>query len=91
MEHIQVFVGLVKNGIIVYQMIMDIVRIVIRMIEFSLFFNRLCQSCCQFGLIGWMKQNKLVCEYCNETRYGKFSNVSYLRQSKGKSYGVRAN
>ena len=33
--------------------------------------NRLCQACCQFGIIGWLKDNQLVCDYChNNMEYG---------------------
>lgn len=58
--------------------------------EFDIFFNRLCQSCCQFDLIGWVNENKLVCGYCHKHN-GKFYNLPYMQSSKGKTFRGRTN
>ncbi len=36
--------------------------------RFSLLENRLCQSCCPFELMGWLKDNQIVCSYCHKNR-----------------------
>lgn len=34
--------------------------------RFDLLENRLCQCCCPFEIMGWLKDNQIVCDYCHK-------------------------
>jgi len=36
------------------------------LIEFDCLTNRLCQCCCPFLIMGWLKADQIVCDYCHK-------------------------